>query len=180
MRYLKAAFAAVSGLVTAAGLVLFFRPSLALPAVCAALGGLSVVCGAVKLLGYFSNDLSRLAFQFDLAVGILPAAAGILLILRREDAPAFLPVMVGAVSLVDSALRIQTSIDARQFGMKKWWLILAASLGGAGLGVVLLLRPLGNGPGLVRLIGMAGLYTVRVPRRACAKGEPSPGKSAMR
>lgn len=191
MRYLKVAFAAVSGLVAAAGLVLFFLPGLPPAVVCTALGGLSVVYGAVKLLGYFSDDLYRLAFQFDLAVGILTSVGGAVLLLRPEDLTAFLPVVVGAAGLVDSALRIQTSIDAKQFGMKKWWLILAASLGGALLSVLLLLRPFGNGPALVRLMGIAlvadglenliaGLYTVRVPRRACAGGDGSPGKSATR
>lgn len=190
MRYLKAAFAAASGLFAAAGLGLFLWPGLPPAEVCTALGGLSVAYGIVKLLGYFSDDLYRLAFQFDLAVGILTAAAGVILIRHPDNVLAFLPVVVGVVSLADSVLRIQTSIDAKQFGMKKWWIILAASVAGAALGVLLLLGPW-QGRALMRLVGLtlaadglenliAGLYTVRVPRRAGAQGEPSPGKSATR
>ena len=43
-----------------------------------------IVYGLIKILGYFSRDIYCLAFQFDLAFGVLLAAVGIIIIVRRN------------------------------------------------------------------------------------------------
>ena len=140
---------------------------------------LCILAGGAKILGYFSNDLYRLACQFDLAVGILSSILGLLLILRPDAVLSFLPTVVGVFILVDSILRFQTSIDAKHFGMDKWWGILLISCAGAVLGVLLLFRPFESAMAMIRLIGLTLMidgvenlvtcaYTVKVPRRSAA------------
>lgn len=182
IKQVKAAFIAVSSLLIVIGVCFLLWPGLSAAAACTVLGAAAVIYGVVKLIGYFSNDLYRLAFQFDLAVGVLTLLVGGILIFHPADLLLFLPLVAGLFILVDSVLRIQTALDAKHFGMKKWWAILAASIGGTALGLLLLLRPFESGRALVRLTGaalvldgaeslLAGLYTVKVPRRSCAKGE---------
>ena len=48
-------------------------------------GCMMIGFGAVKLMGYFSRDLYRLAFQFDLAYGILLIVLGLIVLVRRAD-----------------------------------------------------------------------------------------------
>jgi len=179
IRSVKAAFAAASAAFMVVGLCLLAAPWVSAETVCIVLGVLSVIYGIVKLLGYFSNDLYRLAFQFDLAVGLLSIAVGALLIFRRDSVLMFLPTVIGVFILVDSILRFQTSIDAKYFGMRKWWAILAISCAGAALGVTLLLHPFESGRAMIRLMGLTlvidgaenlvtCLYTVKVPRRSAA------------
>lgn len=176
VRFVRVIFAGVSGVFCALGLVLLFRPDTA-AGLCVLLGGAVIACGVVKLMGYFSDDLYRLAFQFDLAAGLLTIIVGLFLLLRPWDVLAMLPILFGVFILADSALRLQTSLDARHFGMKKWWVILLFSLFGAVLGTVLLLRPFQSARALIRLTGLtlaadgaenllAGLYTIKVPRRS--------------
>lgn len=180
IKQVKAAFIAASSLMIVIGVCFLIWPGLSATAVCTILGAAAMVYGVVKLIGYFSNDLYRLAFQFDLAVGVLTLLVGGILIFHPADLLVFLPLVAGLFILVDSVLRIQTAIDAKHFGMKKWWAILAASIGGTALGLLLLLRPFESGRALVRLTGaalvldgaeslLAGLYTVKVPRRSCAE-----------
>ena len=177
VRLVRAAFAAISCFFCILGLALLIWPGAAAAALCTLLGGAAVICGAVKLMGYFSNDLYRLAFQFDLAAGILTIIVGLLLLLRPWNVLTALPVVIGLFILADSALRLQTSIDARHFGMKKWWVMLLLSVCGALLGTLLLLRPFQSSLALIRLLGLglavdgaqnllAGLYTIKVPRRS--------------
>ena len=179
IRSIKVSFIAVSAVLIALGLWLLICPGVSSAAICVALGAVSVLYGTIKLLGYFSNDLYRLAFQFDLAVGILSIILGMLLILRPDAVLSFLPTVIGVFILVDSILRFQTSIDARHFGMDKWWAILLISCVGAALGVLLLFRPFESALAMIRLMGltlmidgtenlMTCLYTVKVPRRSCA------------
>lgn len=179
LRSIKTGFIAVSAALIALGLWLFVCPGVSSATICVVLGAVSVLYGIIKLLGYFSNDLYRLAFQFDLAVGILSIILGLLLILRPDAVLSFLPTVVGVFILVDSILRFQTSIDAKHFGMDKWWGILLISCAGAVLGVLLLFRPFESAMAMIRLIGLTLMidgvenlvtcaYTVKVPRRSAA------------
>ena len=72
VRFVRIVFAGVSGLFCALGLALLLWPETA-AGLCVLLGAAVIACGAVKLMGYFSDDLYRLAFQFDLAAGLLTA-----------------------------------------------------------------------------------------------------------
>ena len=179
IRYLKGAFLILSVGFMAGGACLLIHPDISAVTICMALGVLSILYGAVRLAGYFSNDLYRLAFQFDLAVGILSILIGLILLLHPDRVLVYLPIVTGVFILVDSVLRLQTAMDAKHFGMGKWWGILLVSLGGAALGTLLLLRPFESGLTLVRLLGLTllldggenlltGLFTVKVPRRSSA------------
>ena len=54
--------------------------------------------------------------------------------------------------LVDAALKIQTAIDAKKFGISKWWLILMMAVMVAFVGALLLLAPFETGSILVRVL----------------------------
>ena len=55
------------------GLVLLAIPGIALNAVCIIFGIYLIIYGVVKIIGYFAKDVYQLAFQFDLALGIVAA-----------------------------------------------------------------------------------------------------------
>ena len=57
--------------------------------------------------------------------------------------------------LVDAALKIQTAIDAKKFGISKWWLILMMAVMVAFVGALLLLAPFETGSILVRVLGLS-------------------------
>lgn len=179
IRSIKIGFIAISATLIALGGWLLISPGVSSTTICVVLGTVSVLYGIIKLLGYFSNDLYRLAFQFDLAVGILSMILGVLLILRPDAVLSFLPTVIGIFILVDSILRFQTSIDAKHFGMEKWWIILLISCAGAALGALLLFHPFESALAMIRLIGLTLMidgvenlvtcvYTVKVPRRSSA------------
>ena len=135
-----------AGLMSLAGLLLLVIPNLeTMVAQRIVLGSLFGLTGAAKIFGYFSNDLYRLAFQFDLAIGIFCILLTLLTELMPEYAFGTLPIIFAVYVSLDGLLKIQTSIDARRFGMKSWivMLITAVLLFGAGgfaLGAVLAQR----------------------------------------
>ena len=135
-----------AALMSLAGLLLLVIPNLeTMVAQRIVLGTLFGLTGAAKLFGYFSNDLYRLAFQFDLAIGIFCILLTLLTELMPEYAFGTLPIIFAVYVSLDGLLKIQTSIDARRFGMKSWivMLITAVLLFGAGgfaLGAVLAQR----------------------------------------
>ena len=52
-----------------------------------------------------------------------------------------LSVCVGIVILIDGALKLQTAVDARKFGIEKWWLILIIALLVSIVGIILMVTP---------------------------------------
>ena len=110
------------------GVVTVVYESASLSAIGIAAGILFILFGIFKLIGYFSRDLYRLAFQFDLASGILFIALSVVLLVRPVVRVNFLCVLLGVVILSEGLFKIQTALDARRFGLRTWWVILTLAL----------------------------------------------------
>ena len=92
---------------------------------------LSIIFGLTslsKLFGYFSNDLYRLAFQFDLAIGVFCGILAVLIAFLPESAGSLVPCLISIYVILDSLLKVQTALDARRFGMRAWLAILLSAL----------------------------------------------------
>lgn len=88
------------------------------------LGILLALCGAAKIFGYFSNDLYRLAFQYDLAIGSFCVVLSLLAVLTPEESYGAIPLFISLYVLIDALLKLQMAFDARHFGMRSWVIIL--------------------------------------------------------
>ena len=137
----KIGYIMISVLLCILGLVLIAVPDFSVTLLCWLGGGIMMLFGLVKIVGYCSKDLYRLAFQFDLAFGILLVALGIILIIRTDAMVNLICIVMGICVLADALLKIQISIDSKAFGIKKWWLILAMAILTGVAGFLLIFRP---------------------------------------
>ncbi|MGN0712729.1 MAG: DUF308 domain-containing protein [Anaerovoracaceae bacterium] len=124
--------------------------------VCMFSGCLLIAYGIVKILGYLSDDLYCLAFQYDLACGLLLIVTGSIVIMGSQRIQQYLIPGLGILILVDALLKIQTAKDARAFGLQTWSWILAASIAAAVFGVLIIVRPF-EIPQIIHVIGGMGL-----------------------
>ena len=136
------------------GAVLLIAPGIALDVVCIIFGIYMIIYGAVKIMGYFAKDAYQLAFQFDLALGIVIAIVGIVFVCRTARVVQLLSTCIGIVMLVDATFKIQTSIDSKRFGISRWWLMLILAVIVAALGILLILMRGVTNFSKVRLIGL--------------------------
>ena len=141
MRIAKIGYILISLLFCALGILLIVTPAVSQTAFGIGVGCALIVFGAVKLIGYFSRDLFRLAFQYDLASGILLILLGSALLISPDRMSAVFGTLWGILILADSLLKLQISLDARRFGLTRWWLILAGAGISALFGILLLFRP---------------------------------------
>ena len=155
IRAAKAGYIALSALLCALGGLLMLRPGLSLGLTGAIVGVALIAFGIVKLMGYLSKDLYRLAFQFDLAFGILLIALGALILLRPARAMSMLCAMLGIEIVADGLFKVQTAVDARRFGLQTWWLILALGLLAVAAGIAVVVHPFESAEALTRLTGAA-------------------------
>ena len=138
----------------ASGIFLLFYPEIPALALCYLAGALLVVCGIAKLLGYWSKDPYRLAFQFDLALGILSLIIGLILLLHPLGVIRAIYFVIGIAALTDGLFKLQTALDARRFGIAKWWLIGLIALVTDLFGLVLILKPFESGMWMLSAVGL--------------------------
>jgi uncharacterized membrane protein HdeD (DUF308 family) len=153
MKTAKIGCIGVSLILFLVGVLLLIDPAEYGRAIGMVVGYSMIVFGAFKLVGYFSKDLFRLAFQYDLAFGILLIALGVIAVLRTENVMEFLSITIGIAVLADALFKIQISVDSKEFGIGRWWLILAMAIITGLIGLVLIFDSV-DGVALVRLLGI--------------------------
>lgn len=139
------------------GIMMLITPEVLLPILAGVFGVVFISFGVVKIIGYFSKDLFRLAFQYDLALGILLIVLGIITILKSDQVMVFISVMLGIYVLADGLLKIQIALDSRIFGIRQWWLILLAAILTGVMGGLLVFRPYEGAAFLTLLLGFCFL-----------------------
>lgn len=155
MKTAKIGYIVMSVLFCVLGVVLLFTPGVSALWIGRLLGIGLILFGAIKLVGYFSRDLFRLAFQYDLAFGLLLMMLGIVTLSHPGDALSFLCVMFGIPVLADGLFKIQIAMDSRQFGIRNWWLVLVLAALTCVVGVVLVFRPMTGVRALTALMGLS-------------------------
>ena len=135
------------------GIWLFAMPALLTSWLGRLLGISMIVFGFIKLIGYLSRDLFRLALQYDLAFGILLIILGIIVLINPNGAMSFLGIIFGISALTDGLFKIQIALDAKQFGIRLWWLILLLALVTCFLGAALIFQPVIGALVLTMLVG---------------------------
>lgn len=101
-------------------------------------GTVLIAYGVIKITGYLSRELYCLAFQYDFACGFFLIVLGIVVLLIGSRFNGYFLYGLGFLILLDSLLCIQTSVEAKSFGLPSWSMILASSILTGTLGVVLI------------------------------------------
>ena len=153
MRVAKTGYILMSLIFCGLGLLFILRPDRSLAVMGRVLGIAMIAFGAFKLVGYFSRDLYRLAFQYDLEFGILLVVLGIIVLPRSEDVMGVLAAALGIAILADGLFKARIAMDSRAFGIGNWWMTLVLAVITCGAGGLLVLRPWQGAKLLARLLG---------------------------
>ena len=151
----KAGYIVMSLVFCAAGVACIVNPGLSAAVIGRVLGVAMILFGAVKLVGYCSRDLYRLAFHDDLGFGVLLIARGVLVLLRPAEVRDFLLTALGIAVLTDGLYKVQIAVDAKRFGVSAWWLTLVLAVAAGTVGLALVFRPWDSARLLTILLGAA-------------------------
>lgn len=144
IRQIKHCYMVLSSLLMGEGFLFLFLPTSKIRKGFLLVGVTLLLYGLTKLFGYFSKDSYGLAFQFDFALGIPVMVLSILAVTSLCDSWRLSCRIVGFLIATESAFRIQTALDSKRFGIRKWWLLMLFSLFLEILGFVLFLAPLSS------------------------------------
>ena len=155
LRLVKNIYIVMSLLFCVLGIFLMARPESSVRMLCVLMGTMLILYGAIKISGYFTRDAFCLAFQFDLAFGILLMALGVIMIARKKFAVELSFAGFGILILADALFKIQMSVDAKRFGLALWWQILVIALTTGVIGVLVFIRPFEAAATMMVLVGFS-------------------------
>lgn len=155
MRIAKTGYIVISVIMMVIGILFIIMPSSAadwLSTIC----GITIgIFGIIRIIGYFSRDLYRLAFQYDLELGIIMLIAGIVILMFGNSFINLMSILFGLTVLADGLFRFRVASDARKFGLRKWWLILAAAVCSCIIGTLMAVFPDKGSLAMAVLIGIS-------------------------
>lgn len=154
----KIGYIIISVMLCVLGIVWIAVPDFSVSLLCWIGGMILILFGIVKIIGYYSRDLYRLAFQYDLAFGILLIALGVILIVRSDIMMNVFCILLGICVLADALLKIQIAMDSRTFGIHRWWMIFAMAILTGIIGFLLVLHPSESARVIVVLLGMSLIF----------------------
>ncbi len=167
MRIAKTGYIVISVLLCVVGIAFIAVPNISTEIIGICIGIAMILFGAVKLVGYFSKDLFRLAFQFDLELGVLLAVLGVVVLFNPKDLMEFICIAIGISILLDGLYKIRIAMDSKRFGIKSWWVILAMAAVTGVIGIFLIFNSAVGSQLLSILLGatllaegILNLYTV--------------------
>lgn len=115
-------------------------------AVCICSGIILIAYGIIKIIGYLSDDLFCLAFQYDLGCGLFLIVLGVIVLFCNLRVWQYLQPALGMLILLDGLMTIQTSKDSKKFGLETWHFILICAIVAGALGVVVVIKSFWGAP----------------------------------
>lgn len=137
MRTAKIGNIALAAALIAAGIGLLVKPDVSTALIGDLVGIVLTLCGVFRLIGYFSKDLYRLAFQFDLIYGIVLIVLGIVTLTKPQNLLHVLSIAAGICVIADGLMKLRIAADSRRFGIRNSWLIAGTAVLTLALGLLL-------------------------------------------
>ncbi|MDE5722077.1 MAG: DUF308 domain-containing protein [Clostridia bacterium] len=140
------------------GIIIIAMPDISEKVIGITVGILLIISGVFKLGGYFSKDLFRLAFQYDLQLGIALIVFGIGVLVKTQEIINFVCIVFGISIFVDGLFKASIAFDAKKFGIKRWYVILTVALVGCVAGALLIFFPSESLRALIILLGVSLIW----------------------
>ena len=155
---MKLSFLLAAVLYIILGLILLIWPGVSATVFCYAFGGILLIYGVVTIVSFFLRDSRQGSFVFELFLGIVAAALGLLFLLRPVIVASVLPVILGLFIVVDGLVNLKRALELRRMLYLRWTVPLVLSAVSAVLGLVIVFQPFLAAEALVMLIGAVLIY----------------------
>lgn len=117
------------------------------------LGGILVAIGVLAELQYIKNMKEKVA-DLDVVYGIVCVILGVLVINNPKAIAGVIPFVIGFIIIVNSAIKLQYSLDLRKEKNQLWLSTLILSIIMTICGIVLIFNPFKGAVFLTRIVGI--------------------------
>lgn len=134
------------------GLLLIFKAEITVVSISYIIGGLLVAIGVLAILRNQKDDEQK--NDLDIVYGIVSIVLGIVVISNSKAIASIIPFVVGFIILINSATKIQYSLELKKSNNKIWKTTLIASLIEFLCGILLIFNPFKSAVFVTKAIGI--------------------------
>ena len=117
------------------------------------IGGLLVAIGVLAEINYIKNAREKIA-DLDIVYGIVCVILGILIITNPQAIAGVIPFVIGFIIIVNSAIKLQYSLELRKEKNDLWLSTLILSIIMSLCGIILIFNPFQGAVFLTRIVGI--------------------------
>lgn len=148
----------LSILMVVLGAVMFLWPGKSLELVARILGIGLLVMGAISAFTWYRERHKVSANYMTLAIGILMALLGVIVLAAPKGVVSMLPRLVGIAIIINGIVNLAQAMDQRRTGMEKWTVSLIMAILTIALGAFIALHAFGVMKTAVMAIGGILIY----------------------
>ncbi len=135
------------------GILLLFKSTDTIIALSYILGSILVIIGIVGIVNFFKESSANIFNDLNIVYGIISIILGILVIMNPTAIATFIPFVVGIGILVNSAIKLTYSMEAKNNGEDIWKSSLILSVISALCGILILFNPFETSLAVFKIIG---------------------------
>ena len=135
------------------GVLLFFRSEEAIIGLAYIIGTILCVLGIVAVVMFFKDSSENIKNDLNIVYGIVSLILGILVIVNPNAIAKLIPFIVGIIILINSAIKITYSIEAKDSGEEIWKSSLIMAIISLICGIIILFNPFETSVVVFKVIG---------------------------
>lgn len=135
------------------GVLLFFRSEEAIIGLAYIIGTILCVLGIVAVVMFFKDSSENIKNDLNIVYGIVSLILGILVIVNPNAIAKLIPFIVGIIILINSAIKITYSIEAKDSGDEIWKSSLIMAIISLICGIIILFNPFETSVVVFKVIG---------------------------
>lgn len=138
----------------ALGIFLYTKPETTISTISYILGIIIILLGSFSFGKYFQSREDGYKFSFSLIYGVLSFVIGLILILNPTALATLIPFVIGFWMIINSTVKIQYSLNLRQFENRAWVPTFIIGLLTLVCGLVMVFNPFEGALLITKMIGL--------------------------
>ncbi len=141
------------GMVTL-GILLIFYSEVTIVSIAYVIGAILIAIGVLAFLRYFRAYSKASKNELDIVYGIVCVILGIIVITNPEGIASIIPIVVAVIIIVNSATKLQYSLELKKSDNELWKSTMVISLISLLCGVLLIFNPFKGAVMFTRIVGI--------------------------
>lgn len=134
------------------GLLLIFKSEIALFTISYVVGTVLIAIGIMGFIEYFTYKTSLASFY--IIYGVISIILGVVIILKPDIIANMIPIVIGLGIIINSVIKLRYSLDLKQYGSDKWFLVMIAAIISTFCGVIITFNPFAGAVIITKMIGV--------------------------
>ncbi len=136
------------------GILLFFQSEVTIVSISYVIGAILVAIGVIAGLKFVDNRKKEVKDEMNLVYGVVTVILGIIVICNPKAIGSIIPLVIGIVIVLSSAMKLQYGLDLRKNENNLWKSTTIVSIITMVVGIVLIFNPFKGAEFIAKIMGV--------------------------